>query len=306
MNATNTTKYENTGVIILVADDAILNNAPVNSGVIFDFINNGINVGAKYVHFVDIDVTNKLEINITKNETIIRTINDKSIVFTRLNKFTVITLPIFVYLNNATNCDAKNTRTSISPIPFKLLVNSFITSLSSLTCFVVIPYTIEQIIIARETIYNIPLTNGEFAPNNLFIYKSWVLSSNEPDNGSPGIIEYIKNSENEKYLKITICDETKSIFNSVIRKLKQIKNIDVLDVSHMSRKVIKKGSEDINIEYYYTEISLADVDKWVAIQYLSKKLNIDNENIIAIRWQYEWQNDDRKCGNWNCHGRKQS
>ena len=54
MNATNTTKYENTGVIILVADDASLNNAPVNSGVIFDFINNGINVGAKYVHFVDI------------------------------------------------------------------------------------------------------------------------------------------------------------------------------------------------------------------------------------------------------------
>ena len=84
-------------------------------------------------------------------------------------------------------------------------------------------------------------------------------------------------------MKITICDETKSIFNSVIRKLKQIKNIDVLDVSHMSRKIIKKGSEDINIEYYYTEISLADVDKWVAIQYLSKKLNIDNENIIAIR-----------------------
>ena len=97
------------------------------------------------------------------------------------------------------------------------------------------------------------------------------------------IIEYIKNSENEKYLKITICDETKSIFNSVIRKLKQIKNIDVLDVSNMSRKVIKKGSEDINIEYYYTEISLAEVDKWNAIQYLSKKLNIEKENIIAIR-----------------------
>ena len=113
MNATNTTKYENTGVIILVADDASLNNAPVNSGVIFDFINNGINVGAKYVHFVDIDVTNKLEINITKNETIIRTINDKSIVFTRLNKLTVITLPIFVYSNKATNCDAKNTRKRI-------------------------------------------------------------------------------------------------------------------------------------------------------------------------------------------------
>lgn len=122
--------------------------------------------------------------------------------------------------------------------------------------------------------------------NVLYYYKE-NLKKAEKDKTSitlvDNIIEYIKNSENEKYLKITICDETKSIFNSVIRKLKQIKNIDVLDVSHMSRKVIKKGSEDINIEYYYTEISLADVDKWVAIQYLSKKLNIDNENIIAIR-----------------------
>ena len=61
------------------------------------------------------------------------------------------------------------------------------------------------------------------------------------------IIEYIKNSENNKFLKITICDETKSIFNSVIRKLKTISDIDILDVSHMSRKVIKQGTEDINI-----------------------------------------------------------
>ena len=97
------------------------------------------------------------------------------------------------------------------------------------------------------------------------------------------VIEYIKNSDNEKYLKITICDETKSIFNSVIRKLKTISDIDILDVSHMSRKVIKQGTEDVNIEYFYTEISLKEVDKWTAIEYLINKLNIKKEEVIAIR-----------------------
>ena len=97
------------------------------------------------------------------------------------------------------------------------------------------------------------------------------------------IIEYIKNSENNKFLKITICDETKSIFNSVIRKLKTISDIDILDVSHMSRKDIKQGTEDINIEYFYTEISLKNVDKWTAIEYLISKINIKKEEVIAIR-----------------------
>lgn len=101
------------------------------------------------------------------------------------------------------------------------------------------------------------------------------------------IIKYIKNSENNKFLKITICDETKSIFNSVIRKLKTISDIDILDVSHMSRKVIKQGTEDINIEYFYTEISLKNVDKWTAIEYLINKINIKKEEVIAIRRQYE-------------------
>ena len=95
---------------------------------------------------------------------------------------------------------------------------------------------------------------------------------------------WILNSlENNKYLKITICDETKSIFNSVIRKLKTVSDIDILDVSHMSRKVIKQGTEDINIEYFYTEISLSDVDKWTAIEYLINQLNIKKEEVVAIR-----------------------
>ena len=113
--------------------------------------------------------------------------------------------------------------------------------------------------------------------NVLFYYKE-NLKKSEKDKTSitivDNIIEYIKDSDNEKFLKITICDESKSVFNSVIRKLNTIQNIDILDVSHMSRKVIRQGSEDVSIEYFYTEISLAEVDKWNAIEYLMKKLNV--------------------------------
>ena len=94
--------------------------------------------------------------------------------------------------------------------------------------------------------------------------------------------EYVKNMQEEKFLKITICDENKSVFSSIIRKLREIKEIEVLDVSHMSRKTIKQGSEDIPIEYYYTEISLENVDKWNAISHLIDKLSIDKSEVIAI------------------------
>ena len=94
--------------------------------------------------------------------------------------------------------------------------------------------------------------------------------------------EYVKKMKEDRFLKITICDESKSIFNSIIRKLREVEGIEVLDVEHMSRKMIKQGTEDIPIEYYYTEISLADVDKWNAIEFLIKKLEIKSEEVMAI------------------------
>ncbi len=94
--------------------------------------------------------------------------------------------------------------------------------------------------------------------------------------------EYVKNREKEKFLKITICDDNQTIFQSIIRKLRKIQGIEVLDVSHMSRKTIKQGTEEITIEYYYTEITVKNVDKWDAIEYLIQKLNIKKEEVMAI------------------------
>lgn len=94
--------------------------------------------------------------------------------------------------------------------------------------------------------------------------------------------EYIQKMKEERFLKITICDDSKTVFQSIIRKLDKIKDIEILDVSHMSRKVIEQGTEEIPIEYYYTEISSKDVDKWYAIEFLMEKLNIKKEEVIAI------------------------
>ena len=94
--------------------------------------------------------------------------------------------------------------------------------------------------------------------------------------------EYIKNKEDARFLKITICDESKTIFNSIIRKLKDIKDVEVMEVSHMARKTIVHGTEEFQISYYYTEISRDNVDKWNAIEFLIKKLGIQKEKVMTI------------------------
>lgn len=96
------------------------------------------------------------------------------------------------------------------------------------------------------------------------------------------IVKYIEESGKDKFLKITVCDESKIIFNSILRKLKEIQNIDILEVEYMSRKKIKEGTDNIDIQYYYTEITNQNVNKWAAIEFLINKLNIKKEEVVAI------------------------
>ena len=93
---------------------------------------------------------------------------------------------------------------------------------------------------------------------------------------------YIKNYNGEDLLKITICDNDNMIFNSIINKLKKIKKIDVLEVGHMSRKIIQHGTQDFEISYFYTEITNENVNKWSAIEELIKKMGITKEEVMAI------------------------
>lgn len=96
------------------------------------------------------------------------------------------------------------------------------------------------------------------------------------------IYDYVKNMQDEKVMKIFICDNNKSVFNSIQKKLEEISDVEVLDVSHMSRKIITNGTEEVPIEYFYTEITEKDVDKWVSLEFLLDKLNISKNEVIAI------------------------
>lgn len=96
------------------------------------------------------------------------------------------------------------------------------------------------------------------------------------------VLKYIEEMQDEKVMKIYICDSTKSVFNSILRKLDGVEDVEILEVSHMSRKIIKHGTTDVPIQYFYTEISMKDVNKWYAIEFLLKKLNINKEEVITI------------------------
>lgn len=121
--------------------------------------------------------------------------------------------------------------------------------------------------------------------NILFYHKENVKKVEEKRthiNVVQNIAEYIEQSGKEKFLKITVCDESQFIFNSIMKRLKEIEGIDVLEVEYMSRKKIKAGTDDVDIQYYYTEITNQNVNKWSAIEFLIDYLNIKREEVIAI------------------------
>ncbi len=101
-------------------------------------------------------------------------------------------------------------------------------------------------------------------------------------NITENIYEYIKNNDYDSYSKITICDGTDVIFKGIVEKLREIPEVDVLDVGHMSNKTIEIGTEIHNVQYYYTEITAKDVNKWNAIKVLAEKLGITNDQIATI------------------------
>ena len=120
--------------------------------------------------------------------------------------------------------------------------------------------------------------------NVLYYHKENAFKSEEEKthiNIVDNVYDYIESRE-EKIVKITICDSNQAIFNSIMRKLKEVDEIEILDVSHMSRKMIRQGTEEIPIEYFYTEISAKNVDKWNAIKFLMEKMNIKTQEIMAI------------------------
>ena len=96
------------------------------------------------------------------------------------------------------------------------------------------------------------------------------------------VYDYILRSNDQKYLKVTVCDQSRIVFGSIIKKLRTIEDIDVLDVAHMSKKIIKSGTEEILVAYCYTEITNKNVNKWTALEYIMSQMNITKDEVAAI------------------------
>lgn len=128
-------------------------------------------------------------------------------------------------------------------------------------------------IIAESLEYNVKVFNNEnnYRPSNKRTNIEIVKD----------IYNYIQDKE-LNILKIIICDKDKIIFNNIIEKIKKIRNVEVLDIEHMSKKVIRIGTEEVPIEYFYTEVTNKNANKWEAMEYLLKKLNIDSKEVICI------------------------
>jgi len=136
--------------------------------------------------------------------------------------------------------------------------------------------------------YNVYTENGIIAKNlsynTLYYYKDNLTKPDENRthiNIVENVYDYFEQRE-EKILKIMICDEHKTVFDSIVRKLKELSEIEVLEVSHMSRKIIKQGTDEIALEYFYTEVSAKDVDKWNALEEIIGLMNISKEEVVTI------------------------
>lgn len=132
----------------------------------------------------------------------------------------------------------------------------------------------EDTILAKSLNYNV-----------LFYYQENMKKSDDKKtniNIVQDIYKYVKESENDNYLKITICDKSSIIFVGITKKLKEINHVDILEVSHMSRKLIKDGTENVPIEYFYTEITNENVNKWAAIMDIAQRLQVNPEEIMTI------------------------
>ena len=69
-----------------------------------------------------------------------------------------------------------------------------------------------------------------------------------------------------------------------MKKLKQIQEINVLDSSKSSKKIMQIGTNQKELSYYYTEITKANIER----------LNIKPEEIVAIG---DNQNDQKMIEN---------
>ena len=159
-------KYTKKGVIPLPTLSAALKINWVKSGVIFAFMNNGINIGDAICHFVMVSGINK-DINIIIiNIVIIKGIPVNSKLLINEMSHEPKTVPIFVQFRILIISDEKNNSINMYPKLSNSFDNPTLKSFVFFRFFEIAPYIPEQIIIIIRNIKPKASWNGAFSPSN--------------------------------------------------------------------------------------------------------------------------------------------
>ena len=96
------------------------------------------------------------------------------------------------------------------------------------------------------------------------------------------IYNYIKEINTSPIFKINICDDNKIIFDRITNRLRKIEKVSIIETEHKSKRVIRAGTEYVDVQYYYTEITNKAANKWEAIKKVSEILEIKEDEIVVI------------------------
>lgn len=96
------------------------------------------------------------------------------------------------------------------------------------------------------------------------------------------IYEYVKEINTSPISKINICDDNKIIFDRITNMLGKIDDVSIIGTEHASKRVIRSGTEYVCLQYYYTEITNKEANKWDAIKKIADRLGIREEEIAVI------------------------
>lgn len=137
----------------------------------------------------------------------------------------------------------------------------------------------------ENNIYYMVYTNKELIVKNLKYMAMFFYKQNYNPSARINTIiagrDYIEASE-DYFTKLMICDEDRSIYNSIIAKLNEIPEIEVNPVPHISMKKMQLDGEEKEISYSYADIAAKGANKWNAIEKLIQKLGILPHEVIAI------------------------
>ena len=121
----------------------------------------------------------------------------------------------------------------------------------------------------KNSIYYMVYTQNELIVKNIKYMSLFFYKQNfNPNARIKQVVagrDYIDSVEGN-FTKIMICDEDRSVYKSIVKEFRKIKEIDITPVPHVSTKKLQLDGEWKEIKYSYADISSKGANKWTAIE----------------------------------------